>query len=83
MARRRSHFSSQPAAQRPANDTNALQPLRFQKPGVEADEVEDRVEPRGTFRAVEARELRRQIHGKTVGQGLGVAGRERSPPSVP
>jgi hypothetical protein len=49
MARRRGYFGGQPAAQRPANDASALQALRFQKPGIEADEVEDRVEPRRTL----------------------------------
>src|SRR5262245_49979821 len=72
MARRRGNFGGQPATQRPADDANALQPLRFQKPGIEADEVEDRVEPGGTLRAVEAR-MGRQIHRKMLGQGLGVA----------
>src|SRR5205823_14938770 len=78
MARRRGYFGCQPATQRPANDANALQPLRFQKPGIEADEVEDRVEPGGTLRAVEAR-MRRQIHGKMIGQGLGVVAPAQTP----
>src|SRR6266849_754098 len=78
MARRRGYFGGQPAAKRPADDTNALQPLRFQQPGIEADEVEGRVEPRGALRAVEAR-MRRQIHGNMVGQGLGVVSPAQTP----
>src|SRR5262245_550047 len=78
MARRRGYFGGQPAAQGTADDANALQSLRFQKPGIEADEIEDRVEPGGTLRAVEAR-MRRQIHGKMVGQGLGVVAPAQTP----
>jgi hypothetical protein len=78
MARRRGYFGGQPAAQCTADDANALQPLRFQKPGIEADEIEDRVEPGGTPRAVEAR-MRRQIHGKMVSQGLRIVAPAQTP----
>src|SRR5919204_1566780 len=71
MARGRGHFGGEPAAEGKANNGNALQALRFLKPGVEAGEVEHRVEPFGTLRAVEAR-MGRQIHGKMLGQGLDV-----------